>query len=85
MRASSDGTACNWWLRSVNATNTTNFRLVNTDGGNSNNNAYYSNGFAPGFKKTRPGPELVAKAKTAPQTLKESLHRGDWPKTGLQT
>lgn len=50
-RASSDGTACNWWLRSVNATNSNNFRLVNTDGSNSNNNANYSNGFAPGFKE----------------------------------
>ena len=37
--------------RSVNATNSNNFRLVNTDGSNSNNNANYSNGFAPGFKE----------------------------------
>lgn len=49
-RSSSDGSACNWWLRSVNASNTTNFRNVNTSGSSNNNNAYNSNGFAPGFK-----------------------------------
>ena len=47
--ASSDGHACNWWLRSVNASNTNNFCNVNTDGSANNNNAYNSNGFAPGF------------------------------------
>lgn len=50
-RANPDGTACNWWLRSVNADNTNNFRNVNTDGSSNNNNANYSNGFAPGFKR----------------------------------
>ena len=38
-----------YWLRSVYATDATRFRLVYTDGGYSSNNAYYSNGFAPGF------------------------------------
>lgn len=49
-RSSSDGTACYWWLRSVNSSNTNNFRNVNTNGSSNNNNANYSNGFAPGFK-----------------------------------
>lgn len=40
---------CNWWLRSPNASNTTNFCNVNTNGNANNNNAYNSNGFAPGF------------------------------------
>lgn len=43
----------------MNASNTTNFRNVNTDGNSNNNNAYNSNGFAPGFKN-RLGPEQVA-------------------------
>ncbi|WP_442877265.1 DUF6273 domain-containing protein [Dysosmobacter sp.] len=76
IRASSDGSACNWWLRSVNASNTTNFCNVNTDGSANNNNAYNSNGFAPGFKKTLLGPEIVANGEPAPQNLKESLHLG---------
>ena len=42
-------TAVNWWLRSPNASNYTNFVNVNTDGTVNNNNANYSNGFAPGF------------------------------------
>lgn len=42
-------TAVNWWLRSQNASNSTNFVNVNTDGTVNNNNANYSNGFAPGF------------------------------------
>lgn len=52
IRSSSDGPACNWWLRSVNATNTNNFRNVNTSGSSNNNNACASNGFAPGFKNS---------------------------------
>ena len=44
------GTACVWWLRSVNATDSNNFRVVNTDGSSSNSNADGSWGFAPGFK-----------------------------------
>ena len=44
------GTACYWWLRSVGATNTYYFRLVYTDGGPGADSAYYSHGFAPGFK-----------------------------------
>ena len=65
-----------WWLRSVNASNTTNFCNVNTDGSANNNNAYNSNGFAPGFKKTLLGPEIVANGEPVPQNLKESLHLG---------
>lgn len=42
-------TAVNWWLRSQNASNSANFVNVNTDGTVNNNNANYSNGFAPGF------------------------------------
>jgi len=42
-------TAVNWWLRSPNASNSTNFVNVNTDGTVNNNNANYSLGFAPGF------------------------------------
>jgi len=42
-------TAANWWLRSVNASNTNNFCLVNTDGSANNNNANNSYGVAPGF------------------------------------
>lgn len=42
--------ACHWWLRSVNAGNTSNFCYVNTDGSASSSYAYHSYGFAPGFK-----------------------------------
>lgn len=38
-----------WWLRSVNATSTYNFRCVSTDGGTYSDDASYSLGFAPGF------------------------------------
>ena len=34
-------TAVNWWLRSPNASNSTNFVNVNTDGTVNNNNANY--------------------------------------------
>ena len=42
--------ACYWWLRSVRAGYTNAFCFVNTGGSASNRNAYYSYGFAPGFK-----------------------------------
>ena len=42
--------ACHWWLRSVNAGYTNAFCRVSTDGSAGNNYAYYSYGFAPGFK-----------------------------------
>ena len=42
--------ACIWWLRSVYASGTSGFCRVRTDGSASNAGAYYSNGFAPGFK-----------------------------------
>lgn len=42
--------ACYWWLRSVNASGTGNFCSVYTGGSASNYSAYYSIGFAPGFK-----------------------------------
>lgn len=42
--------ACSWWLRSVNASYTYYFCNVNADGSANYNNAYYSLGFAPGFK-----------------------------------
>lgn len=41
--------ACNWWLRSVNASNTNSFCLVNADGSATSAYAYSSLGFAPGF------------------------------------
>lgn len=42
--------ACHWWLRSVNASGTNAFCIVYTDGSASNDYAYFSRGFAPGFK-----------------------------------
>ena len=42
--------ACNWCLRSVYATNSLSFCLVGTGGSASTSSAYYSRGFAPGFK-----------------------------------
>ena len=43
-------TACLWWLRSVYATYTSYFCSVSTGGSANFNIAYYSIGFAPGFK-----------------------------------
>lgn len=42
--------ACSWWLRSVGASSTGYFCIVSTDGSAGYGNAYYSSGFAPGFK-----------------------------------
>lgn len=42
--------ACYWWLRSVYASYTNSFCYVYTDGSAGSSNAYFSNGFAPGFK-----------------------------------
>lgn len=42
--------ACAWWLRSVYASLTNSFCRVSTDGSADINHAYYSYGFAPGFK-----------------------------------
>ena len=42
--------ACAWWLRSVYASSTYGFCHVHTDGSANNYYAYYSHGFAPGFK-----------------------------------
>ena len=42
--------ACYWWLRSVYASNANAFCVVHTDGSANANDAYYSSGFAPGFK-----------------------------------
>lgn len=42
--------ACYWWLRSVYASGTSYFCGVNTDGSANTGYAYYSFGFAPGFK-----------------------------------
>ncbi|MBS6365994.1 MAG: hypothetical protein KH420_01485 [Clostridiales bacterium] len=41
--------AVNAWCRSVNASNSNNFCLVNTDGTANNNNADNSRAVAPGF------------------------------------
>lgn len=43
-------TACGWWLRSVYASNSTNFCFVSTGGSANIAYANYSYGFAPGFK-----------------------------------
>ena len=42
--------ACYWWLRSVHASSTNSFCFVNSDGSAGTVSAYYSFGFAPGFK-----------------------------------
>ena len=42
--------ACYWWLRSVRAGNAFSFCFVNAGGSAGISNAYYSYGFAPGFK-----------------------------------
>ena len=42
--------ACYWWLRSVYASATNASCIVRTDGSATGNRAYYSYGFAPGFK-----------------------------------
>ena len=73
------GTACLWWLRSVRARYGDDFCSVYADGGANYYYAYWSLGFAPGFKD-RLGPEQVAKCEAAPQNLKEDLTLGDWPR-----
>ena len=60
-----DGDACNAWCRSVNASNTNNFCLVNTDGSANNNNANNSWGLAPGFHKPIMGGSKEAAEKAA--------------------
>ena len=67
-RANSDGSACSWWLRSVNASNTNNFRNVNTSGSSNNNNANNSLGFAPGFKRKNGARTSNKKVKPRPKT-----------------
>lgn len=47
---SDTGSACGWWLRSVFASFTSYFRIVNASGSSSYNGAGYSYGFTPGFK-----------------------------------
>lgn len=42
--------ACYWWLRSVHASSASAFCFVGTDGSARGDVAYYSRGFAPGFK-----------------------------------
>ena len=42
--------ACRWWLRSVIAGYAISFCIVSTSGGANSDYAYYSYGFAPGFK-----------------------------------
>ena len=41
---------CRWWLRSVYASGTASFCFVTAADGASYGYAYYSYGFAPGFK-----------------------------------
>ena len=47
--AGQQAAAVNAWCRSVNASNSNNFCLVNTDGTAKNNNADNSRAVAPGF------------------------------------
>ena len=47
IRLLSEILANNWWSRSPNVTNATNFWNVNTNGGSNNNNANNTNGLAP--------------------------------------
>lgn len=47
---SSTSSTCHWWLRSVYASYTTAFCIVYTSGSETYSYAYYSFGFAPGFK-----------------------------------
>ncbi len=47
------GSAANWWERSPNASNSTNFCLVNSNGNANNNNASNANGVAFGFCTAR--------------------------------
>ena len=42
--------ACYWWLRSVRASSASFFCRVGTDGSAGTSSAYFSLGFAPGFK-----------------------------------
>ena len=49
-RHDSTATAVYWWERSVYATNTNGFCIVNTNGAANSNNAYYSIGLAVAFK-----------------------------------
>lgn len=44
------GTACIWWLRSVSASSASSFCIVTAEGRASSAFAYWSRGFAPGFK-----------------------------------
>ena len=48
-----NGFAANWWERSPNASNSTNFCLVNSNGNANNNNASNANGVAFGFCTAR--------------------------------
>lgn len=47
---SDEVSACIWWLRSVNSSNSNNFCNVNTDGSASNYGANYSFGVVLGFR-----------------------------------
>ena len=48
----SGGSANNWWLRSPNVSNTTNFRNFNSTGNVNNNNASTTRGVSFGFCNT---------------------------------
>ena len=65
---SDTGSACSWWLRSVYAGNASNFRYVYTSGGSINYYAYYSLGFAPGFKRKNGARTSNKKVKPRPKT-----------------
>ena len=47
MRKQAENSANNWWERSPNYNNSSNFCNVNSDGSANNNNASNSNGLAP--------------------------------------
>lgn len=79
-----DGTTAYSLCRSVNASNSNNFCLVNTDGNANNANAYNSYGVAPGFHKPvmgwvkrgchTGGPEPYVKGEILPRREPKTAH-----------
>ena len=76
-------TAANVWCRSVNATNTNNFCLVNTNGSANNNNANNSWAVAPGFHNLRKGERVKCSRKRTGPFVKGEILPWREPKTAL--
>lgn len=79
-RAAGALTAANAWCRSVNATNTNNFCLVNTNGSANNNNANNSWAVAPGFHNLRKGERVKCSRKRTGPIVKGEILPGQNPK-----